>query len=134
MKHSKNVLVVFLIMLSLVIIPLQTSAMTVFGTFSLAYAESHESKEKYLSEDYPIVEFENHNTSVDGELAASVKKKGLFGYTLKGRLQKSVKNLTYVAYCFPEYGSGTYKAVFVVNQLNGSGRVAGAYNITSSPI
>ncbi len=131
---SKKLLIVGLAVISFLFVPLAVFAYD--DSFSLPYGTgvTHTSKDKNLAYDYPYITFSNHNTSVDAELAASVRKKGLFGYTLKERQQKWVKNVVTYTYYYAKHGSGTYQAVFVVNQMNGSGYVQGAYLLSSREV
>ena len=131
MKASKKIIICSITLL--VLVPLTVFAAT--GSFSLPFGgQTHTSNDVKLVYDYPVVEFFNHNLSVDGELAASVMKKGIFGYTLKERQEKWVTNKPYVGYSYGKHLSGTYHAVFVVNHMNGTGYVAGEYNLTSAKV
>jgi|GEM_PF-5836846 len=108
------------------------SAYTNDGTFTLYYSQNTESSPKYLSDRYPIVTVENYNKSTDGELAVSIMKKGLLGYSLKERIQVWMKNKPAASFYFGNYGSGTFKTVYVANKINGSGNLAGGYYMYSS--
>ena len=128
----KKIIVSFFVV-SLLIIPLVAFALD--GSFSLSYGGgSHNSNDKKLEYPYPYIDFYNHNESTDAELAASVLKKGLFGYTLKGRQQKWVTGTYKTTYYYGNYGTGTYRATFVINRINGNGYVSGAYLFSSREV
>lgn len=124
---------IFCVML---LVSLFTVPMIVFAadsSFSLGDGDNFQGGEKKLEYNYPIIQFNNHNLSTDGQLAASIMKKGLFGFSLKSRQEKWVKNIQNVYFYYDNYGSGTYKPVFVANKINGTGYIAGSYTLTSMP-
>ena len=126
----KKLLATFVVLGAFLIIPLTVFAID--DSFSIAYGgQTHVSKDKNLPYDYPYINFYNHNVSVDGQLAASVMKKGIFGYTLEERLEAWLKGRETYTYNYQYHGKGTYHAVFVIDHINGSGYMAGSYLLSS---
>lgn len=123
----------FVALLMIFIIPFMVLAST--GNFALRLGQKEVSTAEKMKKDYPVVEVNNNNTSVDGQLAVSIeRKKNIFGaYEFVARQSQWMKNYSKYTFGFYDYNeyNETCRTVILNNAMNGDGYLSGSYNLYS---
>lgn len=127
MKKRRYLLIIILISIFSISI---VAAYTPDGTFTFTtIAQKKTSADKTILYNVPWIAVTNYNHNTKAQLAVTLQKKGLLGYSNKGRQQEYLESSGFTFY-FGKQGSGTYRATYLYNA--GSGDLDCSYYMSSN--
>lgn len=83
------------------------------------------------TKDRPRVYLTNETPNSDAQVAITLSKKGLFGYSYVTRIQRWITGVTNHTFTFTAKDKGTYRANVVFNDSNDDKAIEGEFYLTS---